>query len=226
MKMNCNVIKDLLPLYYDKVCSEETMALVQEHIENCETCHRELELIEKEVKMVPIEMDATDTLRKISNKWEKGRKRSFLKGTLITISMVILLFGAYVMLTKWKCIPVGADNLVVSQVSMLKDGRIIYHLNVKDGKEIHFEKFVNKGDGTFYITPMRSVIEEKRTEKTGIFQNYFMIDVAEDNAYEKHHGNGAEITSYYIGTEDNGTLVWEKGMKLPQANDAMEEMAN
>ena len=41
--MNCNVIKDLIPLYIDKCCSEETGRLVEEHIAGCESCRRVLE---------------------------------------------------------------------------------------------------------------------------------------------------------------------------------------
>ena len=38
MKLSCEVIKDLLPLYYDKVCSEETKVIVEEHLNECENC--------------------------------------------------------------------------------------------------------------------------------------------------------------------------------------------
>ena len=38
MKLSCNIILDLLPLYYDQVCSDETKALVEEHLSSCESC--------------------------------------------------------------------------------------------------------------------------------------------------------------------------------------------
>ena len=38
MKTNCSVIRDLLPLYADEVCSEESRALVQEHLQECSGC--------------------------------------------------------------------------------------------------------------------------------------------------------------------------------------------
>lgn len=38
MKMNCNVIQDLLPLYADRICSGESRELVDEHLAECEDC--------------------------------------------------------------------------------------------------------------------------------------------------------------------------------------------
>ena len=41
MKTDCNIIRDLLPLYADDVCSKESRALVDEHLQECPEC-REL----------------------------------------------------------------------------------------------------------------------------------------------------------------------------------------
>ena len=37
-EINCEIIKDLLPLYVDKLVSEETKNIVEEHIEECDNC--------------------------------------------------------------------------------------------------------------------------------------------------------------------------------------------
>ena len=38
--MNCDIIKDLIPLYIDECCSDESSKIVDEHIENCASCKR------------------------------------------------------------------------------------------------------------------------------------------------------------------------------------------
>ena len=48
MKMDCNVIQDLLPLYADDACSEESREIVQEHLQECESCSRMLEKMKNE----------------------------------------------------------------------------------------------------------------------------------------------------------------------------------
>lgn len=42
---HCEIIRDLLPLYIDSVCSEESRNLVEAHINKCENCKREYELL-------------------------------------------------------------------------------------------------------------------------------------------------------------------------------------
>ena len=36
-KINCNVIKDILPLYVDDLASEDTKALVESHLKKCDS---------------------------------------------------------------------------------------------------------------------------------------------------------------------------------------------
>ena len=42
-KINCNIIRDILPLYVDGVVSADTSALVEEHLTECEDCRQEAE---------------------------------------------------------------------------------------------------------------------------------------------------------------------------------------
>lgn len=42
MKLSCEIIKDMLPLYCDSICSEETKAAVEEHLTDCTSCSEEL----------------------------------------------------------------------------------------------------------------------------------------------------------------------------------------
>jgi len=45
--MNCNEIKDLLSLYVDDELNEEEKKMVEEHLQNCEDCQKELEEYKK-----------------------------------------------------------------------------------------------------------------------------------------------------------------------------------
>ena len=42
MKISCEIIRDLLPLYHDGVCSNESKQMIEEHLSNCEKCRTEL----------------------------------------------------------------------------------------------------------------------------------------------------------------------------------------
>ena len=54
MSKNCEIIKDLLPLYADDVCSEESRKLVAEHIAKCSECRAELEKMGIKYKRIRI----------------------------------------------------------------------------------------------------------------------------------------------------------------------------
>lgn len=50
--MKCEIIKDLLPLYCDGVCSEETSTEIESHITNCPGCQRLLDVCRSDIKPV------------------------------------------------------------------------------------------------------------------------------------------------------------------------------
>lgn len=39
MKYPCKLIQDLLPLYYDDICSEESKTVIEQHLLECKTCN-------------------------------------------------------------------------------------------------------------------------------------------------------------------------------------------
>lgn len=226
MKLPCHVIEDLLPLYHDRVCSPESASLVEEHLSQCEACTGTLSKMREDQAPAAQAIDDAAPLRAIGASWKNGKRRAFVKGTAIAVLSCAILIGAYLGLTQWKCIPVPKDLLEVTQVSSLSDGRIIYHLNVKDDRDLHFIKFTTDSDGTRHITPMRSVIEEKRKMETGLFNDYHMVDIAENNAYQQRFGEGVVITSCYLGPSDDGILIWKEGMELPPASAELEQLVN
>ena len=53
MKLDCDVIRDLLPLYAEKLASPASSALVEQHLAECPACRAELERMEKPVPVQP-----------------------------------------------------------------------------------------------------------------------------------------------------------------------------
>lgn len=88
--MNCNIINDLIPLYIDNCCSEETADEVKKHIENCDDCKKVFDsmtnTLVKEEKHF-----ATKKYTKI-NDW----KASILQSVLFLLSFLLITAGVYV----------------------------------------------------------------------------------------------------------------------------------
>ncbi len=47
-RINCNVTKDLLASYLDKICSEESKGLVEEHLQSCPSCRQFLKQLQEQ----------------------------------------------------------------------------------------------------------------------------------------------------------------------------------
>lgn len=69
--LKCEVIKDLLPLYLDEVCSNESRELVEEHLKHCESCRQEAESMKQ---TYAIEEDFVQDNMKDGMLLQKGKK--------------------------------------------------------------------------------------------------------------------------------------------------------
>lgn len=82
MDISCAVIRDLLPLYHDGVCSEDSCRLVEEHLQNCPACAAELRQYEEE----PRKMENCNEAKLIANtakEWKKNKAAAFFKGAML-----------------------------------------------------------------------------------------------------------------------------------------------
>ena len=88
MKTSCEIIKDILPLYCDEVCSEETRKLVEEHIGDCPSCAALLEKLRTDCHII----DTQDQKQMCSKKRQKNGKSLFgvlsIKGRLLLLRLL------------------------------------------------------------------------------------------------------------------------------------------
>lgn len=85
--MNCAVIKDLIPLYIDGCCSEESKKIVKEHIENCTSCKQLFDEMNAPTDIIST-AKAPTTLKRI-----KDWKASVLQSVLLFVSFGLITIG-------------------------------------------------------------------------------------------------------------------------------------
>ena len=87
MNRDCKVIQDLLPNYIDKLTTEESNIYIEEHLKQCEECRKNLEDMEKELKLDTDKKDGKKLkyMKKFSNKMR------ILKLILFVILIVFLI---------------------------------------------------------------------------------------------------------------------------------------
>lgn len=85
--MNCSVIQDLMILYADGCCSEESKTIVEEHIKSCDKCKKAFEEMNT-VEAVVLEKPKAKAFAKI-----KSWKASVMQSVLLFVSFALLVFG-------------------------------------------------------------------------------------------------------------------------------------
>lgn len=95
MKIDCKIIEDLVPLYLDEVCSEESRKAVDTHIEKCENC-RKLVKGNAEVEISYIEPEESVKEKAVRKGFRKIKLKFYL-AILVTVMFVSGLF----LLEKW-----------------------------------------------------------------------------------------------------------------------------
>jgi hypothetical protein len=97
MKNECNIIRDILPLYVEDMVSADTSAFVEEHLEKCAECRADWENLKKtsQIEEVPLAKQDNDILplRAIKKKWK--RKKAVLICTTVLITILISVIGLY-----------------------------------------------------------------------------------------------------------------------------------
>ena len=100
--MNCQVIQDLLILYADKCCSEESKSLVEEHLKSCGNCRKALAEMQDETKPVTKAVPVSPGKLPRVNEWQA----SVLQSVLLFVSFALLIFGV----SREAATPEGAAN--------------------------------------------------------------------------------------------------------------------
>ena len=87
MKVPCDIIEDLLPLYHDDVCSEDSRNMVNEHLQTCEKCRMLLSMMDENIEEAAF-LDSDRPMKAMKKAWDRGKKKSFRKGLRIGIATI------------------------------------------------------------------------------------------------------------------------------------------
>lgn len=129
-RITCDIIRDLLPLYIDEVCSAGSRALVEGHLQNCPACKAEYETISKREFFY----DARErkVLDRLSKRWKQSRRKMLFVGAAAAL-LAALLIGLIAFGCSMKVIP--AEEIAVSSLSRLGNGDLASSFNRRMEKQ-------------------------------------------------------------------------------------------
>lgn len=95
MKLPCKIVEDMLPIYYDGVCSEESAMLIDEHLKNCTQCSRLLTDLHTEIEISEKLVDDLKPLVRIQKKWKKSKRVYLRTGICVTLAVLVLVMTVF-----------------------------------------------------------------------------------------------------------------------------------
>ena len=219
-KNDCNVVRDLMPLVLDRVASDESRALVEEHMGSCEECRKQYEEMKADMPeetRAEYEAEQRDIMEalKVTRANQRKRKRRHL---ILIFAVVLAAVMAGGMLITWLdqgYWPVDNKNYTMS-LSQLKDGSIVMTMDMQfnssyigstggteeeDGKTIWYE--------TIYVPPLRYIHNGENHGK----QFWTVVDGS--NLADK-------IDEIRQGKPGDYVTIWKKGDPIPEASEEME----
>ena len=92
MKCKCGIIKDLLPLYVDHVCSDQSKELVDEHLLECEKCKSYMNSLREAQDVEAAAYDEEKESRKVKM-MARMKKKLLFRNILVAVFTVLILGG-------------------------------------------------------------------------------------------------------------------------------------
>lgn len=175
---NCNIVKDLLPLYQEDLLSEDSILFVEDHLEECENCKKLLG------DNFEISKTEDNSLKIFKNEIKKEKKKYGLSIVFACISFfVILLFY----LTK----PIHFE-----------DSGVLFDVN-NEGKKIvlTFNKEVSnvdvdENDGIVFVSANTTYIDKILNKSSNISVE---LDSGKEIYYSNHTKTATKINSFSNG---------------------------
>lgn len=215
MEKTCDIIKDLLPLYLDKVCSEDSKRAVEEHIATCENCRKELEAYRSDITTT--DNGGEEVIRKLSSHWKKTKRASLFTGVLV---MAVLIFiGISALLYSFSPRPVTPGEVAVEELSILKNSNIYFTLKVSEKVNADGMSWFEQ-NGDVYITLKTDRIQLKKKDSVQGFEentdNYSRWEFNTRMSGIKNIYLYNSLDTYNNG-KDRKTLIWSNETELKEA---------
>ena len=175
MKYPCSLIRDLLPLYCDGVCSEESKKIIEGHLAECSACKEYCDSLRgADALFLPqntdLEMQKAASFRAVK---KRIRKRQILIVLLAFVLLAALLFSAVGFLKNARRV-IACENAV--SVSMVDDS-LIARLQGDRADYLRVKQVVTTQNGktsTFLFFSLSGTAWDALVTSSDVFSEYVL----------------------------------------------------
>lgn len=94
MDIKCEIVKDLIMMYVDDVCSEESRQAVEEHMESCPECREYYEVLKKPLEVNTVSGKCVEIAKE---PFLKIKKRNFINAVLaIVVTAAVMIVCGFI----------------------------------------------------------------------------------------------------------------------------------
>lgn len=185
MKVPCEVIQDLLPLYEDGVCSEASRALVEEHLSACETCAAKGRAMEAPIEPPPVEVEEQKPLQALKKVVWKRKAAFYCVCTALVVLIGVLVYcsARYGFVSS-----VPVENVENVQISESTDGSLKLTFQIKCQGEVILDHDLEYPDSNWIaVTAMREwrLFHTIGWEREQLTQGYEEVSVRINESIDK-----------------------------------------
>ena len=236
----CGVVRDLLILYEDDVCSEESNEVIKEHIKGCEGCRKAYEQTAKPFPPVTADQDVenNEDARFVKSLRKYRQKITFLN--IIILGFFLLVGGALVKIgwtefLESSVFAVPAEDIKITELYQLAGGDIYCTLEFPKlvnpptlGSMEIIDKTSDKHEGFYELHCQYPLsVDEEKYFYYDTVSIIFPAEVSGDFYSNLDPDSTYTCTSInYRGKGKKDKLViWEEGQTLEKAPKHIEEKA-
>ncbi len=92
MKMDCEIIQDLLPLYAEEIASEKSRLLVEEHLSDCGECQRRLRQMKEPEPQIA---HSAEPMKRFRREMKKHTAVAAALAAFLTMALIVVLWGLF-----------------------------------------------------------------------------------------------------------------------------------
>ena len=218
MKYPCHIIEDLLPLYYDGICSEKSSKDIKEHLSECAECSKKYKALGIPNQIDDVSINREYEMQKAAS--FRSVKRKITLNRIAAVFICIVIFAAMFLtfaIMQGKNVFVDADDITVST----NNGAIIAQvqgngLSSARGKLVIIDDEIGKTEYVFFCLST-SVWDKLMTSKNKSWD--YTVCYADRGADRVDHVY--YYTGDYTGIEmlsrdelqeiiDQSVLLWKK----------------